>query len=105
MEAAVVESLTGLLTLALPAAVQVDCATLPLWDRKLESVEVLQVAQGETRVRASRGDPAIIPSPETHYLISDGQLIETSGGSGSGTLIPLIARSGAVGTLVLGRQR
>jgi signal transduction histidine kinase len=105
LEAPDVESLTGLLTLALPAAVQVDGATLLLWDRKLESVEVLQVAQGETRVRASRGDPATIPTPETHYLISDGQLIETSGGSGSGTLVPLIARSGAVGTLVLGRQR
>ena len=100
-----IEGLTRLLTHALPAAVGVEEATFLLWDRKLESVEVLSLPEGETQLRAWRPETNSLPTPETHYLLSDGQLIETPARTGQGTLVPLIARSGAVGTLILGRPR
>jgi signal transduction histidine kinase len=103
LEAPDVVGLTRVLTRALPAAVRVDGATLLLWDRKLESFEGLSMAEDETQVRAFRPQAGSIPTAETHYLISDRQLIETPGGSGEGTLVPLMARSGLVGMLVLGR--
>jgi len=105
LEAPDVLGLTRVLTHALPAAVRVEGATLLLWDRKLESFEGLSIAEGETRLRAFRPQAGSIPTPETHYLVSDHQLIETPGGSGQGTLVPLMARSGLVGMLVLGRPR
>jgi signal transduction histidine kinase len=40
--------------------------------------------------------------PETRYLLSEGALLDTGGVKGTGTLLPLIARSGMVGMLVLG---
>ena len=105
LEAPDLEALTRLLTQALPAAVEVTGGTLLLWDRKLECVEALSIAEGETRLRAWRSEAGSVPTPETHYLISDGDLLETAGGKGEGTLVPLIARSGLMGTLVLGRPR
>jgi signal transduction histidine kinase len=103
LEAPDVLGLTRVLTLALPAAVRVEGATLLVWDRKLDSFEGLSIAEDETQVRAFRPLAGSIPTPETHYLISDHQLIETPGGRGEGTLVPLMARSGLVGMLVLGR--
>jgi signal transduction histidine kinase len=105
LEAPDVLGLTKVLTQALPAAVRVEGATLLVWDRKLDSFEGLSIAEDETQVRAFRPLAGGIPTPETHYLISDHQLIETPGGSGEGTLVPLMARSGLVGMLVLGRPR
>jgi signal transduction histidine kinase len=104
LEAPEIDDLTRLLTRALPAAVHLSGASLLLWDRKLESFEGLSIAEGETPLRAFRsaGD---VPTPDTQYLLSDDQLIETSGGRGQGTLVPLMARSGLVGMLVLGRPR
>ncbi|HSB60537.1 MAG TPA: HAMP domain-containing sensor histidine kinase [Vicinamibacteria bacterium] len=103
LEAPDIEGLTRLLTHALPSAVEVEGATLLLWDRKLESVEALSLPEGETQLRAWRPETNSLPAPETHYLLSDGQMIETPARTGMGTLVPLIARSGAVGTLILGR--
>ena len=109
LEAPDVEGLTRLLTRQLPAALRTEGATLLLWDRKLESFEGLSLADGETPIHAVRpgdGEPGGGPTtPDTHYLLSDGQLIETPGGKGQGTLVPLMARSGLVGMLVLGRPR
>ena len=42
--------------------------------------------------------------PDARYLISDGQLLETRG-KGEGALLPLMARSGLVGMLVLGPRQ
>ena len=102
LEAPGVEALSALLTRALPEALGVTEATLLLWDRKLESFESL--SEGETRIHARRpGDR--VATPEARYLISDGQILETPGGGGDGALLPLMARSGLAGMLVLGPRR
>ncbi len=95
------QSLTQLLTRALPAALGARFVTLRIWDRKLDTFETLssdETQRGEQESGAS-GAPA-----ETRYLLSDGALIET-GAEGEGTLVPLQARSGLVGTLQIGRRR
>jgi signal transduction histidine kinase len=85
------ESLIRMLTDALPAAAGVADATLLLWDRKLETFE--ELPRGETR-----------EAPRARYLISEGQLLETHGDE-DGALVPLMARSGLVGMLLLGRRQ
>jgi hypothetical protein len=96
------QDLARLLTKALPAALELDGAFLLLWDRKVESFEGLSL--GEGAVRPIGPADAGLPAPDARYLLSDGQLVETQG-SGEGTLVPLMARSGLVGMLVLGPQR
>jgi signal transduction histidine kinase len=96
------EALARLLTRELPRTLDVAGATLLLWDRKLESFQVL----------SSGGQPGeilrpgqLVQVPDTRFLLSDGALIETSTGEGEGILVPLLARSGLVGMLVLGARR
>lgn len=93
-------SLALLLARRLPAALGVDGMTLLLWDRKLDTFESL--SPGETRIHAVR--PGVAPAPEARYLISEGTIIEMDH-PGSGALVPLMARSGLVGMLVLGDRR
>src|SRR5215472_10279841 len=105
LEAPDLEDLARLLTRSLPGAMDLEGARLLLWDRKLEVFEGLSLLQGdETRTEPLRpGEPA--PAlPEGRYLISDGQVLETTG-QGEGALVPLMARSGLVGMLVLGQPR
>jgi signal transduction histidine kinase len=102
LEAPGVEALSTLLTRSLPDALGVTEATLLLWDRRLESFESL--SEGETRSHARRPGERV-PTPEARYLISDGQILETPGGLGDGALLPLMARSGLAGMLVLGPRR
>lgn len=89
------------LTQGLPRILDVDGVTLLLWDRKLDTFESLTA--GETRGRAVRPGEAT-PTPEARFLISDGHLLETQG-TDDGVLLPLMARSGLVGMLVLGPRR
>jgi signal transduction histidine kinase len=103
LEAPDLDSLAAVLTRALPEALKVSGATLLLWDRKLDSFEAL--IPGETRKRPLRPGDGAVPAPDARYLISDGQLLETPGGTGEGVLLPLMARSGLVGMVVLGAQR
>jgi signal transduction histidine kinase len=97
------DGLSQLLTQELPRCLGLAGATLLLWDRKLNSFEALAV--GETRIKSIQPGGEAVPAPEARYLISEGSLIETAGGSGEGALLPLMARSGLVGMLVLGGQR
>jgi signal transduction histidine kinase len=95
------KDLNSLLTQTLPSLVGVETVLFLRWDRRLQSFEGLE--GGDTpaaHVLALGGEG--VPSPETRYLLSDGTLLETSG-RGEGTLVPLVARSGLVGMLVLGR--
>ena len=93
-------ALARLLTQELPPALGVPRATLLLWDRKLESFESLP--SGETPTPPLR--PGEAGTSGTRYLISEGQILETPGGGGEGALLPLMARSGLVGMLVLGER-
>ena len=101
LEAATLEALARLLTEALPQALGIDRAALLLWNRKLDNFESL--TPGETHLSALRPDsPA--PIPESGFLLSEGTLLPTKGGQGEGVLVPLMARSGVVGMLVLGAR-
>ena len=101
LEAATLDALARLLTEALPQALGIEKAALLLWNRKLDNFEAL--TPGETHLSALRPDsPA--PIPESGFLLSEGTLLPTRGGRGDGVLIPLMARSGVVGMLVLGAR-
>ena len=95
------EGLTRLLTQALPAILGVSSVALLFWDRKLEAFEAL--SPGETQIHAVRPGGPSAPAPEARYLLSEGHLLETAG-FGDGVLVPLQARSGLVGMMVLGRR-
>jgi len=96
------EALARLLTRELPRTLDVVSATLLLWDRKLESFQVLS-SGGQQAEILKPGQTVEVP--DTRFLLSDGALIETSTGEGEGILVPLLARSGLVGMLVLGARR
>ena len=95
-------SLTQLLTRELPRTLGVDSVTLLLWDRKLDSFETL--SRDETR-KASLESAPRAAAPEARYLLAEGVLIETPSGVGEGVLVPLQARSGLVGMLVIGPRQ
>jgi signal transduction histidine kinase len=101
LEAPDLPALTRLLTHDLPAALGAVSATLLLWDRKLESFEGVALAE-DGRLRTLRPE-AGPEGPSARWLISDGQLLQTAEGAGEGALVPLLARSGLAGMLVLGR--
>jgi signal transduction histidine kinase len=92
-------ALARLLTQKLPAALGMPQATLLIWDRKLDAFQAL--LPGETQARPVRpGEPGV-EAPATRFLLSEGEVIET-GKAGDGVLVPLMARTGLVGVLVLG---
>jgi signal transduction histidine kinase len=97
------EGLSHLLTQELPRALGLIGATLLLWDRKLNTFQAL--VEGETRIKSIEPGDEAVAAPEARYLISEGELIETAGGKGDGALLPLMARSGLVGMLVLGGRK
>jgi signal transduction histidine kinase len=80
--------LTRILTDVLPGAAGVTDVSLLLWDRKLEAFQDLPH-------RGRREEP------RARHMIADGELLETHG-EDDGVLLPLMARSGLVGMLVLG---
>jgi signal transduction histidine kinase len=102
LETATLDALARLLTEALPAAVGIDRAALLLWNRKLDHFEAL--TPGETHLAALRPDSPPTPVPEVGFLLSEGTLLRTRTDSGDGVLVPLMARSGVVGMLVLGAR-
>jgi signal transduction histidine kinase len=104
LEAPDLPSLTRLLTEDLPRALGAHDATLLLWDRRLESFEGLALAEGG-RLRTFAPEATGPGGPKTRWLLSDGQLLETAPGAQEGMLVPLLARSGLTGMLVLGPAR
>jgi len=91
--------LTRLLTVELCRALSADGGSLLLWDRRLESFEALALDEAG-RLRRSR--PEASEGPRARFLISEGQLLETSPQGKNEMLVPLLARSGLAGMLVLG---
>jgi signal transduction histidine kinase len=108
LEAPDLPSLTRLLTEDLPRALGAKQATLLLWDRRLESFEGLALAEGG-RLRTFAPEATGAGGPKTRWLLSDGQLLEAAPGAEEAMLVPLLARSGLAGMLVLrpegGRDR
>lgn len=101
LEATGADDLARILTRELPAALGVGSATLLLWNRKLDSFEALTGT--ETQIHLFRPDAAPVGTPAAGYLLADGEVLETRQG-GDGVLVPLMARSGLVGMLVLGAR-
>jgi len=99
LEAPDLGTLALALTRSLPRALGTPDATLLLWNRKLDSFEAL--SPGETRPVAVRPGQDPVTAPAARFLLSEGEVLETSGGDGDGVLVPLLARSGLVGMLVL----
>jgi signal transduction histidine kinase len=104
LEAADLDGLVHILTRSLPAALRIRGATLLIWDRRLETFEGVDPVGGETHMHPLRPGSEGLEAPETRYLLSDGQLLDTPG-KGEGTLVPLMARGGLAGMLVLGPKR
>jgi signal transduction histidine kinase len=102
LEAATLEALAQLLTEALPQALGLEHAALRLWNRKLDTFEAL--TPGETHLHALRPDTPAPPMPDAGFLLSEGSLLRTRAASPEGVLVPLMARSGVVGMLVLGAR-
>jgi signal transduction histidine kinase len=99
-EARGLPSLATVLVGSLKKALQVRSAELLIWDRKLAVFETL--SRGGTRLRALRPEPPKGAAPKARYLISGGELLTTALTRGATTLLPLLARSGLVGMVVLG---
>jgi signal transduction histidine kinase len=95
LETANVEDLARILTRTVPEALGLEGARLLLWNRKLDDFSFL--TQGETQLADEEPPPA-------SFLISAGVLLATPGPRGSGVLVPLIARSGALGSWILPAQ-
>jgi signal transduction histidine kinase len=89
-----------LLTRTLPDTIRAPEAALLLWNRKLDTFEAL--SPGETRPRPVRPGRDGVKTPAARFLLAEGEVLETPGGEGEGVLVPLMARSGLVGMLVLG---
>jgi signal transduction histidine kinase len=104
LEAPDLPALTRLLTHDLLAAVGASSATLLLWDRKLESFEGVALAE-DGRLSTFRPEATGPEGPSARWLVSEGQLLHTAGSAGEGALVPLLARSGLAGMLVLGRAQ
>jgi signal transduction histidine kinase len=102
LEAPDLPALTRLLTRDLPAALGAVSATLLLWDRRLESFEGVELTE-DGRLRTFRPETAGPEGPRARWMVSEGQILHTAGSEGEGVLVPLLARSGLAGTLVLGR--
>ena len=104
LEAPDLAAVALLLTRTLPGTLGAPDATLLLWNRRLDSFEAL--SPGETRPRPLRPGQDGGSTPAARYLLSDGEVLETRGGAeGGGMLIPLMARSGLVGMLLLDAAR
>jgi signal transduction histidine kinase len=100
LEAKDLAAVALLLTRTLPGTLGAPEATLLLWNRRLDSFEAL--SPGETRPRPLRPGQEGGAAPPARYLLSDGEVLQTTAGAGGGgMLIPLMARSGLVGMLVL----
>ena len=99
LEAPDLAAVATLLTRALPGTLGAPQATLLLWNRQLDSFEAL--SPDETRPRPLRPGQDGIAAPAARYLLSDGEILETRPGEGAGLLVPLMAKSGLVGMLVL----
>jgi signal transduction histidine kinase len=93
------DALARLLTQELPRALRLPGATLMVWDRKLERFQM--VRPGERHVHPVTASEADAAAAQPRWLVSEGSLLETPAANTDAALVPLRARTGLVGTLVL----
>lgn len=93
-----IAGLSQLLTESLPSLLGVDQASFLIWNRRLDTFQGVTPGRTKFAPLKSQGEP----EPRARFLISDGSILDTGGASGDGSLVPLMARSGLVGMLVLG---
>jgi signal transduction histidine kinase len=101
LEAPDTEALTRLLTVDLRQALGASSASLLLWDRRLESFDSVALDAAGRLVR-ERIEGGSTRGPRARWLLSEGQLLETAADGSDETLVPLLARSGFSGMLLLG---
>ncbi len=89
------------LTEDLPRTLGARDATLLLWDRRLESFHGVALAKSGA-LRTFDPQVAVPQGPRPRWLLSDGRLIETAEDGSASVVVPLLARSGLTGTLVIG---
>jgi signal transduction histidine kinase len=94
--------LSRLLTQSLPGLLGVAETAVLVWNQRLDAFEGL--TPGKTKLQPIESQPEGTV-PEARYLLSEGALLDTGGEKGEGTLVPLLARSGMIGMLVLGPRR
>lgn len=99
LETANVEELARILTRIVPEALGQEGARLLLWNRKLDDFSFL--THDQTHLTSCRPVDTEEEPPSAGFLISDGVLLPTPEPRGTGVLVPLIARSGALGTWML----
>jgi signal transduction histidine kinase len=104
LEAPDLAGLTRVLTVELRRALGAERASLLLWDRRLERFFSLALDAGG-RLQRERLQGEGHASPRTRYLLSEGQLVETRKDAADEMLVPLLARNGLAGMLVLGPVR
>jgi signal transduction histidine kinase len=94
--------LSRLVMQSLPALLGVGEVAVLVWNRRLDAF--VGLTAGKTKLQAVESQPEG-SVPEARYLLSEGVLLDTGSGKGEGTLVPLTARSGMIGMLVLGARR
>jgi signal transduction histidine kinase len=104
LEAPDLAGLTRVLTVELRRALGAERASQLLWDRRLERFFSLALDAGG-RLQRERLQGEGHASPRTRYLLSEGQLVETRKDAADEMLVPLLARNGLAGMLVLGPVR
>ncbi len=98
LEAPDLSGLSALLTRDLPRALGRARTWLLLWDRKLEAFESL--TDGGTQAGPGQSSPS--SEAGGRWLLAEGHLIEGPQGREDQVMVPLMARAGVVGMLVLG---
>ncbi|HUG55120.1 MAG TPA: ATP-binding protein [Vicinamibacteria bacterium] len=103
LEAGSLDALARLLTEGLPRALGIERSALLVWNRKLDSFEAFTPGEPGLAKVGPEG-PLAVAVPEAGFLVSDGALLRTHEAGAEGVLVPLMARSGVVGMLVLGAR-
>ncbi len=103
LEVSDISGLSQLLTQSLPPLLGVDEVSFLIWNRRLDTFQ--GITQGRTKLAPLKSQAEPAPEPRARFLISDGTVLDTGSSSGDGALLPLMARSGLVGMLVLGPRQ
>jgi signal transduction histidine kinase len=103
LETAAVDDLARLLTHTVPETLDIGEARLLVWNHKLDAF--LGLTQEQSQLAAWEPGQPEPQAPEAGYVISEGTLLQTPGAGADGVVVPLVARSGVVGSWILGARK